>query len=291
MLQKNGAKLLQAFAQQNEQKHIYHFDQGVHQFVGYGHSNAIAIEGRTSVILVDTLDSPDRSALMLADLQAITNKPVRTIIYTHGHPDHRGGASTFAATAQSVIAFANRDQALIDAQKVNDVLLKRTQHQMGYQLNDAEALTQGVGMREGHTQGQRGYSPLPPTEIISDMLVDRVIDGIHLQLISAPGENGDMGYVWLPEQKIMCVGDNYYGAFPNLSAIRGGQYRDIGQWIQSLDLLIEYNAVAVLPGHLQPLEGATVVKTTLINYRDAIAAVFDQTLAHIDAGLPVASNC
>lgn len=69
MLQKNGAKLLQAFAQQNEQKHIYHFGQGVHQFVGYGHSNAIAIEGRTSVILVDTLDSPDRSALMLTDLQ------------------------------------------------------------------------------------------------------------------------------------------------------------------------------------------------------------------------------
>lgn len=158
---------------------------------------------------------------------------------------------------------------------------------MGYELDDNEAITQGIGMREGHTQGQRGYAPLLPTEIISDGIVDRVIDGVHLQLISAPGENGDMGYIWLPEQKIMCAGDNYYGAFPNLAAIRGGQYRDIGRWIQSLDLLISYNAVAVLPGHLEPLEGAEIVKTTLRNYRDAVASVFDQTLAHIDAGLTV----
>lgn len=287
MLQKEGVKILQEFAKEHENKQIYHVGEGVHQFVGYGHSNAIAIEGAMSVILVDTLDSPDRAAQMLMDLQKITPKPVRTIIYTHGHPDHRGGASMFQATAQSVIAFANRDQQLVDAQKINDVLLKRTQRQMGYQLDDNEAITQGIGMREGHTQGQRGYTPLLPTEIISDGIVDRVIDGVHLQLISAPGENGDMGYIWLPEQKIMCAGDNYYGAFPNLAAIRGGQYRDIGRWIQSLDLLISYNAVAVLPGHLQPLEGAEIVKTTLRNYRDAVASVFDQTLAHIDAGLTV----
>ncbi|MCM0599459.1 alkyl/aryl-sulfatase [Periweissella fabalis] len=287
MLEKGGVNILQEFATINETKQIFHFGEGVHLFVGYGHSNAVAIEGAMSVILIDTLDSPDRAAEMLMELQKITPKPVRTIIYTHGHPDHRGGAGMFQATAQSVIAFANRDHQLLDSRKINDVLLKRTQHQMGYRLNDDEAITQGIGMREGHTQGQRGYAPLLPTEIITDGIVDRVIDGVHLQLISAPGENGDMGYVWLPDQKIMCSGDNYYAAFPNLAAIRGGQYRDIGRWIQSLDLLITYNAVTVLPGHLQPLEGADIVKTTLRNYRDAIASIFDQTLAHIDAGLTV----
>lgn len=124
MLHKEGVKILQEFANEHENKQIYHVGEGVHQFVGYGHSNAIAIEGAMSVILVDTLDSPDRAAQMLMDLQKITPKPVRTIIYTHGHPDHRGGAGMFQATAQSVIAFANRDQPLVDAQKVNDVLLK-----------------------------------------------------------------------------------------------------------------------------------------------------------------------
>lgn len=284
MLSNNGVKILQEFVAPFEKKKIYHIGEGVHLFVGYGHSNAIAIEGDMSVILVDTLDSPDRAAKLLMDLQTITTKPVRTIVYTHGHADHRGGASMFQATAQSVIAFANQDKELVDIKEIKSMLDSRAQHQMGYQLNDAEALTQGVGMREGHTQGQRKYQPLLPTEFIDNGIVDRVIDGVHLQFINAPGETGDTGYIWLPEQKIMCCGDNYYGAFPNLSSIRGGQYRDIGQWVQSLDLLISYNAQAVLPGHLAPLENSETVKTTLTNYRDAIAHVFNATLRHINLG-------
>lgn len=287
MLIKDGAKVLQESLAPFEEKQIRHIGNGIHQFIGYGHSNAIAIEGDMSVILVDTLDSPDRAAQMLMDLQKITPKPVRTIIYTHGHPDHRGGASMFQATAQSIIAFANQDKELAGIERIKPILMTRTEHQMGYQLTDAEALNQGIGIREGHTQGQRKYQPLLPTEIINEGIVDRVIDGVHIQLINAPGETGDTGYVWLPDQKIMCSGDNFYSAFPNLSAIRGGQYRDIGQWIQSLDLLISYNAVAILPGHLNPIEGAMDVKLTLSNYRDAIEYVFEETLALINEGKDV----
>lgn len=287
MLVKNGAQQLHDFAAEHEQKKIYHIGDTVHQFVGYGHSNAIAIEGATSVILVDTLDSPDRAAQLLKDLQVITSKPIRTIIYTHGHPDHRGGAGTFQATVQSIIAFANQAKPLAGIEQINSILMERTNFQMGYQLTDEEAITQGIGKREGHTQKQRPYAPLLPTQIINEGVVDCDIDGVHLQLINAPGENSDMGYVWLPEQKIMCSGDNYYASFPNLAAIRGGQYRDIAQWIKSLDLLISYQPVAVLPGHLEPVEGASEVHKVLTNYRDAIASVFNQTLARINDGYTV----
>lgn len=60
-----------------------------------GHSNAVLIEGRTSVILVDTLDTLERGQKLLEIIRSRTEKPVKTILYTHGHPDHRGGAGRF----------------------------------------------------------------------------------------------------------------------------------------------------------------------------------------------------
>ncbi|MCA5964849.1 MBL fold metallo-hydrolase [Blautia sp. RD014234] len=34
-----------------------------------------------------------------------TGKKVKTILYTHGHPDHRGGAGAFQESAEEIIAF------------------------------------------------------------------------------------------------------------------------------------------------------------------------------------------
>lgn len=91
MLVENGAELLTDFATINIKPQMKKIGADVYFFSGYGTSNVVAIEGQTSVILIDTLESPDASAQLLHDLQKETTKPVRTIIYTHDHPDHRGG--------------------------------------------------------------------------------------------------------------------------------------------------------------------------------------------------------
>ncbi|CAH0418365.1 alkyl/aryl-sulfatase [Periweissella ghanensis] len=287
MLVENGAELLTDFATINIKPQMKKIGDDVYFFSGYGTSNVIAIEGQTSVILIDTLESPDASAQLLHDLQKETTKPVKTIIYTHGHPDHRGGASTFKETVENIFAFNNQDTPLTSINAINHALNDRGAYQMGYHLSNAEALTMGIGKLEGHMVGLRGYEPLQPTEFIANGVSARTIDGVLMQLATAPGENGDMGYIWLPDQQVLCCGDNYYGCFPNLAPIRGGQYRDIGNWLKSLDLLVSYDAQYVLPGHLEPLIGAKDVKKTLSNYRDALSSIFNQTLLAIDQGLPV----
>ena len=45
--------------------------------------------GDTSVILIDILDCPGYTEGLKAELSGQTDKPMQTIIYTHGHPDHR----------------------------------------------------------------------------------------------------------------------------------------------------------------------------------------------------------
>ena len=90
--------------------------------------------------------------------------------------------------------------------------------------------------------------------------------------------------IWLPERQVLCCGDNYYGCWPNLYAIRGSQYRDIAGWLDSLDEILSYSATYLLPGHTRPLCGKEEVRSVLTGFRDAIRYVLEKTLAGMNEG-------
>ena len=98
--------------------------------------------------------------------------------------------------------------------RLNDILNKRTARQFGYGLTDEECITQGIGIREGHAVGDGVYNFLPPTTYFTKDEEERVIDGVRLKLVSAVGETDDQLFVWLPEEEILCCGDNYYACCP-----------------------------------------------------------------------------
>jgi len=101
-----GEERLKSFTEDNYNRAVTRVNDRIYHFLGFAHSNATAIIGDSSVILVDTLDSDECAKELKAELLKITDKPVKTIIYTHGHPDHRGGAGAFRETAEEIIAFA-----------------------------------------------------------------------------------------------------------------------------------------------------------------------------------------
>jgi uncharacterized sulfatase len=92
-------------------------------------------------------------------------------------------------------------------------------------------------------------------------------------------------YVWLPKQKVLFAGDNFYKSFPNLYAIRGTPYRDVKQWADSLDAMLKLDAVALVGGHTRPIIGADEVREVLTNYRDAVRFVHDKTVEGMNKGL------
>ena len=285
-----GEEKLRKFTEEQYKKQVTKVKHRIYHFLGWGHSNATAIIGETSVILVDMLDSDERAKRLRAELATITDKPVRTIIYTHSHPDHRGGAGAFRDTVEEIIAFKARTEPLDGYGRIAAALNQRGEFQFGYELTDEENISQGIGPREGKAVGDGVYDFMPPTTVYDVDTTTRTIDGVTMELTAAPGETDDQLFVWLEEDKVMISGDNYYGCWPNLYAIRGTQYRDIAQWIKSLEKILSYPAEALLPGHTAPLIGRDQILEVVGNFKNAIASVFDQTLDCLGRGLTLAET-
>lgn len=285
MLKKNGEELLKKFSETAYPYEIKKINDRIYHVVGLGHSNSIAIEGHTSWILVDTLDSDQRALRMKAELMKIADKPVKTIIFTHSHYDHHGGSGAFKDTVEEIIAFKPKKTPLKYYNLLDDVLQKRTFRQFGYALSDEECITQGIGIREGRAVNDGTGVCLEANVLYDQEIVEREIDGVKLQLVSAVGETDDQLFVWLPEDKVLCCGDNYYGCFPNLYAIRGSQYRDIAAWVDSLNLILSYPADVVLPGHTKAIIGHDQVQEVLGNFKDAIEFILLETLKCMNKGM------
>lgn len=290
MLIKDGEARLRQYAETAYPKQRYQINDRICCYVGYGHSNCIVIEGDTSLILIDALDSDERAARLREELAASSDKPVKTIIFTHGHPDHRGGSAAFADTVEEVIAFAPKRPVLKYMDKISDMLNTRTVRQFGHHLTEEELVTQGLGIREGMTCGDGKYNFLKPTTLYTEEEVCRVIDGVSMKLVSAVGETDDQIFVWLPDDEVLCCGDNYYACWPNLYAIRGSQYRDIAAWVDSLEVIMTYPARVLLPGHTKPLFGRETILEVLGNYKGAIEYVLLATLDCMNRGLSEAET-
>ncbi len=273
---------------QSEQfaKDVIEVSPGVWTAVGFAASNVHMIIGDTQLIIVDTTESTTAAQNILAEFRKITDKPVAKIIYTHSHRDHISGATVFAeGGAPEIIASAKFNSDLVGATKgPNKAMMNRTRHQFGIGLSfPDERVNLGCGPGDRPMKGM-GEGHIPPQTLIDAPRTEITFDGITLELISAPGETPDHIAVWLPDQKVLIPGDNFYHSFPNLYPIRGSSYRDFNAWANTLEQLAELNAEVMALGHTRPVVGAEAIRDRLLSYSDAIRHVIGATADGLNAG-------
>ncbi|MGI9221312.1 MAG: alkyl sulfatase dimerization domain-containing protein [Woeseiaceae bacterium] len=271
---------------QDEQfrQQVVQVTDNVYTAVGFHGANTSMIVGTDGVIIVDTLMGPTSAANAFAALREYSDKPVRAIIYTHSHGDHTGGASAFAGDDNpAVYAMDNFGSATGVGKALNPIAMPRGARQFGRKLPPHEVTNRGLAPANtiDHDRGQ-GY--LPPTVRVSGDGLKATIAGVEIEMHAGPGETDDALFVWLPKERVVFAGDNFYQAFPNLYAIRGTPYRNVLQWSDSVARMAALKPQSVVPGHTVPILGEENATTALADYSEAIRSVYEQTVSGINAG-------
>jgi len=260
----------------------------VYTAIGYQVSANTMIVGDDGVIIIDPGQQIAGAEQVRAEFARVTDKPVRAIIYTHGHGDHTNGAAAFYESDAGIEVWARSNYGS-EMYRVAAVGLgggARPSNTQGFDLPPEQKIGVGVaipperppagsGMVDGVRPRQQPLR-IAPTHTFSEDRVSLEIAGVEVQLVAAPGETADQLYVWLPEQRVVFAGDNFYQSWPNVYPLRGTARRSIRDWISSIDSMVQEDPLHVVGGHTTPiLNNAAEVLT---NYRDAMQWVHDRTI-------------
>jgi len=275
-----GREKLRAHSSEFRQEVIRVTDR-VYVAVGYTASNVILIRGDGGCIIIDTGSDTVEARQVRAAFGNLLDAPVRAIIYTHGHPDHTGGAAVFVGNDKPDIY---SHQLLVEGPPDIVRRMRDGGDQFGMALPDSLFINAGIQMQYGRVTPPTRDGYVPPTRTFGGAELSVTIAAVRLQLLHTPGETRENIAVWLPDARVLMTGDDFYTAFPNLYPIRGGRLRPPEPWIASLETMLALNAEYVVPGHTRPVSGAANVRAALTTYRDGIKSILDQTIEGIRRG-------
>lgn len=264
------------------EKQIIELAPDIYGAVGFAASNVYMLVGDDGLIIIDTTETTKAAENVLAEFRKITDKVVKTIVYTHSHRDHISGATMFAGSGVlEIIASDNFESDLVETDRIHPTpakaLMARTKRQFGMGLSfPNERVNLGIGPGDRPMEGI-GAGFIEPTVLISEQRTKLTRCGWDLELVKAPGEKPDHIVVWLENKKVLFCGDNFYSSFPNLYPPRGSAYRDFNVWADTLDLLLKFDAHTLASGHTMPVFGKAEIRQVLTDYRDAIRHIVAET--------------
>lgn len=244
-------------------------------------SNVVAIRSHEGLTLFDT--SLESFAMpVLSALRTWSDEPVHTIVYTHGHVDHVGGAEAIVAEA----AAAGRPAPHVVAHAAVPRRFDRYRTTSGYNgwINARQFGGSGLsGASDGTPLFPVDF--VHPTRVFEDRLGLSV--GHHaIELHHDKGETDDHAWAWLPDLGAVACGDLFIWCFPNAGNPQKVQRYPL-EWARALRRMLELEPRLLLPAHGLPISGADRIATVLGDVAGTLESLVSQTLEAMNAGLPL----
>ncbi len=233
-------------------------------------SHVIAFRTEAGLAVFDT-SSEQFAPRVIAALGRWTNEPVDTIVYTHGHVDHVGGAGALVADA------AARHQRRPRIAGHHNIPDRFARYDMTNGYNGL------INQRQFRTPEPYWMSDwVQPDTTFSDRLrVD--VGGIDFDLRHDRGETDDHAWAWVPQHEAICAGDFLTWVFPNAGNPQKVQRYPL-EWARALRQMAALEPELILPAHGLPIRGRKRISGVLDDLASALESLVGQTLALMNEG-------
>ena len=258
-------------------------------------ANSPIIVTADETLVIDSEITPAAARALVADLKAVTDKPVRYVVDSHYHYDHAHGNQVFMKDAQVIGHDNTRKRMLTNVLEqftyLNSVepipgrvaaLRQRIAEEKDPQQK--AALERQVANSLAYLEQVKETTVTPPA-ITFDKSMTIVRGGREMHLLYLGRGHTDTDVVlYLPKERIVCTGD----LMESVVSYMGDSFPE--DWIATLDRLKALDFDTVMPGHGVVFKGKTKIEVFQKYLRDVITqstALRKQGLSPEDAAAKI----
>ncbi|MFX1394992.1 MAG: alkyl sulfatase dimerization domain-containing protein [Promethearchaeota archaeon] len=252
------------------------FADGVCYIIG-AFGNVGAVETHEGLILFD-ITMKQFGSRAFKTLRNFTDKPIKYIIYSHGHFDHSYGFGPFINEIKKkgwempqIIAHENC------VKRFNKYKMLDNYHNW---LNKQQFASIAGKQKDVVSP----HETLDPTIILhGNESYSFKLGQFSFEIFHDKGETDDSLWMFFPEKKVLFAGDLMVSSYPNV----GNPYkvqRYPKDWAIAMERMLEKNAEYLLPGHGRLIEGKDKVKEVLSITAEAMHFVHDEVVKRMNEG-------
>ena len=248
-------------------------------------SHVVSLRTDDGLVCFDT-SLRQMAPAVIESIRGWSEDPFHTLVFTHGHLDHVGGAGLFIEEAR----MRGHARPQIAGHENVSARFERYRLTSGYnlivngrQFGRLRGMMQGVQLGEGQ-QFLPSDTPDPDLVLRDQTRFD--VGGVEIELRHARGETDDHLWAWIPSTRTICAGDFFIWNFPNAGNPQKVQ-RYPAEWAVALREMAAMRAELFIPAHGLPIEGADRIAHVLIEVAGALESLVAQTLERMNAGEPL----
>ncbi|EEB77403.1 metallo-beta-lactamase domain protein [marine gamma proteobacterium HTCC2148] len=226
--------------------------------------NAAFFVTEEGVVLVDAGMGPAGPAVLDA-IRSVTDKPIHTVIYSHGHVDHAYGTWAIIEAGETPQIIAH------------DLLKPRFNRYIRLRGSLAKYMSQPEDQLPASTSDL-----VWPTRYFTDRLEIEVGDETFI-LQHHKGETDDQLYVWVPGRKALASADYYQGFLPNAGNGKRSQ-RHVEEWSVAMKEMAALNPQILLPAHGKEITEPAVIQENFLALAEAFDYIVNHTIDGLNAG-------
>jgi len=213
--------------------------ENVYCIFGQGGNIGLIVTAKHAVLIDDQFERLVPG--LLEAVRTVTDKPIKYLVNTHGHPDHVGGNVVLEKQVSAIIAHANVRKRMVLSQAKLEPIKRGGLPELALGSEDAKERAR-----------------------LNLHLDDAEIHLLHL----GPGHTDGDVIVGIPSVLVMHMGDLFFlGMLPYIDVESGGSFDGLVAQIASVASWLPEGA-RIIPGH-----GPVCGRKELLRYRDFLQSV------------------